>query len=154
MFHWWNIRGFRATPRCKQRSRNVASHMDDGKSRPSWLWIHFGRNGASHCNNLLSFLLDRNGLIHSDNNNSGRIHMTPATSVQLQIKQSMGNPSRRCRMETIFIITFCPIYLDRDCRDALVTERTIPGQNMQTELMLEGLHRRSTCSRLRWGGSH
>ena len=154
LFHWWNIRGFRAAPGCEQRSRNVAGHMDDGESRPSWLWIHFGRNGTSCSNNLPSPTIDRSGLIHPDNDNSGHIHMTPATSVQLQIKQSTGSPSRQCRMETIFTTMFCHIYLDRDCRDVLVTERTIPGQNMQTELMSGDLHRRLTCSRLRWVGSH
>jgi len=105
-------------------------------------------------NNLPSPTIDRSGLIHPDNDNSGHIHMTPATSVQLQIKQSTGSPSRQCKMETIFTTMFCHIYLDRNCRDVLVTERTIPGQNMQTELMSGDLHRRSTCSRLRWVGNH
>jgi len=105
-------------------------------------------------NNLPSPTIDRSGLIHPDNDNSGHIHMTPATSVQLQIKQSTGSPSRQCKMETIFTTMFCHIYLDRDCRDVLVTERTIPGQNMQTELMSGDLHRRLTCSRLRWVGNH
>ena len=41
-------------------------------------------------NNLPSPTIDRSGLIHPDNDNSGHIHMTPATSVQLQIKQPIA----------------------------------------------------------------